>query len=261
MHAAQLGVPTAWVSALGDDALGERVRDEVAGRGVDTRWVSLDPDAPPASTSRTPATGCCTTGAARRPRGWRPRRADVPLEDAEVVHISGITPALSASCAALIDTVIDRVAAGPGTLAFDVNHRAALWAPAPPRPRCCRWPAGPTWCSSASTRPSACGAPRPPTRCGRCCPSRRRSSSRTATSARPSTAGGGRRHRSSCRDPHRSGRGSRRRRRVRGRVPRRPAAGGGRHGPAAGRPPARTPGAAVDERLRRRQRLKGRSRS
>jgi 2-dehydro-3-deoxygluconokinase len=55
--------------------------------------------------------------------------ADVPLEDAEVVHLSGITPALSASCAALIDTVIDRVAAGPGTLAFDVNHRAALWAP------------------------------------------------------------------------------------------------------------------------------------
>ena len=55
--------------------------------------------------------------------------AGVPLEDAEVVHLSGITPALSASCAALIDTVIDRVAAGPGTLAFDVNHRAALWAP------------------------------------------------------------------------------------------------------------------------------------
>jgi sugar/nucleoside kinase (ribokinase family) len=47
---------------------------------------------------------------------------------AEVVRISGITPALSASCAALI-TVIDRLAAGPGILAFDVNHRAALWPP------------------------------------------------------------------------------------------------------------------------------------
>ena len=130
MHAAQLGIPTAWVSAVGDDALGVRVHNEVAGRGVDTRWVTVDPGAPTGVYFKDPGHGVLYyrrgSAAARMSSA---SVAGVPLEDAEVVHVSGITPALSASCAALIDTVIDRVGAGPGTLAFDVNHRAALWAP------------------------------------------------------------------------------------------------------------------------------------
>jgi len=129
-HAAQLGVPTAWVSALGDDALGVRVRDEVAARGVDTRWVTMDPDAPTGVYFKDPGHGVLYYRRGSAAARMSPASvADVPLEDAEVVHISGITAALSASCASLIDTVIDRVAAGPGVLAFDVNHRAALWAP------------------------------------------------------------------------------------------------------------------------------------
>ena len=130
MHAAQLGVPTAWVSALGDDALGARVRDEVAGRGVDTRWVTMDPNAPTGVYFKDPGHGVLYYRRGSAAARMSPASvAGVPLEHAEVVHLSGITPALSASCAALIDTVIDRVALGPGVLAFDVNHRAALWAP------------------------------------------------------------------------------------------------------------------------------------
>src|SRR4051794_22575566 len=130
MHAAQLGVPTAWVSAVGDDALGVRVCDEVAGRGVDTRWVTVDPDAPTGVYFKDPGHGVLYYRRGSAAARMSPASvAGVPLEDAEVVHLSGITPALSASCAALIDAVVDRVAAGPGTLAFDVNHRAALWAP------------------------------------------------------------------------------------------------------------------------------------
>ena len=130
MHAAQLGVPTAWVSAVGDDALGARVRDEVAGRGVDTRWVTMDPNAPTGVYFKDPGHGVLYYRRGSAAARMSPASvAGVPLEHAEVVHLSGITPALSASCAALIDTVIDRVALGPGVLAFDVNHRAALWAP------------------------------------------------------------------------------------------------------------------------------------
>jgi 2-dehydro-3-deoxygluconokinase len=130
MHAAQLGIPTAWVSAVGDDALGVRVHNEVAGRGVDTRWVTVDPGAPTGVYFKDPGHGVLYYRRGSAAARMSPASvADVPLEDAEVVHISGITPALSASCAALIDTVIDRVAAGPGILAFDVNHRAALWSP------------------------------------------------------------------------------------------------------------------------------------
>ena len=129
-HAAHLGVPAAWVSAVGADALGVRVREDVARRGVDTRWVTTDPHAPTGVYFKDPGHGVLyyRRGSAAARMGPQSVAA-VPLEDAEVVHISGITPALSASCGALIDTVIDRVAAGRGILSFDVNHRAALWAP------------------------------------------------------------------------------------------------------------------------------------
>jgi 2-dehydro-3-deoxygluconokinase len=40
-----------------------------------------------------------------------------------LVHLSGITAALSASCAALVEAVLD----GPAAVSFDVNYRPALW--------------------------------------------------------------------------------------------------------------------------------------
>ncbi|MFC7788050.1 sugar kinase [Microbacterium sp. MAHUQ-60] len=128
-HVAALGQRTAWVSALGDDALGHRVHRTVTAQGVDTRWVSFDPHAPTGVYFKDPGHGVLyyRAGSAAS-RMSAVSIADVPLEDAEIVHISGITPALSASCAALIDAVVDRVtAAGRGSLSFDANHRAALW--------------------------------------------------------------------------------------------------------------------------------------
>lgn len=128
-HVAALGQRTAWVSALGDDALGHRVHRTVTAQGVDTRWVSFDPDAPTGVYFKDPGHGVLyyRAGSAAS-RMSAVSIAEVPLEDAEIVHISGITPALSASCAALIDAVVDRVtAADRGSLSFDANHRAALW--------------------------------------------------------------------------------------------------------------------------------------
>ena len=46
------------------------------------------------------------------------------IGDARLVHISGITPALSESCRELTDAVMDLDA----TISFDVNYRPALWA-------------------------------------------------------------------------------------------------------------------------------------
>lgn len=129
-HAAHLGVPSAWVSAVGDDALGTRVRDEVARHGVDVRWVVRDPDAHTGVYFKDPGRGVRYYRRDSAAARMGPESvADIPLEEAEVVHVSGITPALSRSCAALIDAVVDRVSAGPGILSFDVNHRATLWQP------------------------------------------------------------------------------------------------------------------------------------
>jgi 2-dehydro-3-deoxygluconokinase len=129
-HAAHLGISSAWVSAVGDDALGERVRAHVAGQGVDVRWVTSDPDAATGVYFKDPGRGVLYYRRDSAASRMSPAAvADIPLEDAEVVHVSGITPALSHSCAALIGTVIDRVSRGRGLLSFDVNHRAALWDP------------------------------------------------------------------------------------------------------------------------------------
>lgn len=127
-HAAALGRRTAWVGALGDEVLGHRVHRAITAQGVDTRWVRFDPDAPTGVYFKDPGRGVLyyRAGSAAS-RMTAESIADVPLEQAEIVHVSGITPALSASCAAMIDAVIARVAESDAALSFDVNHRAALW--------------------------------------------------------------------------------------------------------------------------------------
>lgn len=129
-HAAALGIDAAWVSAVGADVFGTRVRDAVAARGVDVGWVLTDPDAPTGVYFKNPGHGVLyyRAGSAAS-RLNADAVADVPFENAEVVHLSGITPALSPECAALVDTVFDRASSSDALLSFDVNHRAALWAP------------------------------------------------------------------------------------------------------------------------------------
>lgn len=129
-HTAALGIPSAWVGAVGADVLGDRVRREIAGHGVDVRWVTSDPDAPTGVYFKDPGNGVLYYRRGSAASRMGPEAvAHVPLEEADVVHVSGITPALSDSCAALVDAVFARVHASAAQLSFDVNHRAALWAP------------------------------------------------------------------------------------------------------------------------------------
>ncbi|WP_371130921.1 sugar kinase [Arthrobacter sp. SDTb3-6] len=127
-HAARLGVRAAWVSVLGDDVLGQRILHDIAGHGVDTRWVTCDPAAPTGVYFKDPGQGVLYYRRGSAAAGMGPATvASVPLEDAAIVHLSGITPALSANCAALVGSVATRVAASAAALSFDVNHRPPLW--------------------------------------------------------------------------------------------------------------------------------------
>ncbi|WP_413249125.1 sugar kinase [Sinomonas flava] len=127
-HVADLGIASAWVSALGDDVLGRRILASVRGRGVDTRWVAFDPAAPTGVYFKDPGQGVLYYRRGSAASRLDPATvASVPLEDAEIVHLSGITPALSATCAALVGAVVDRVAASAALLSFDVNYRPSLW--------------------------------------------------------------------------------------------------------------------------------------
>ncbi|MGN5734790.1 MULTISPECIES: sugar kinase [Arthrobacter] len=128
LHLASLGHRTAWVSQLGDDALGRRLSRQVSNGGVDLQWMSIHPTAPTGVYFKDPGKGVqyFRTGSAASHMGPE-MLVGLPLEEAAYVHVSGITPALSASCAALIDGVVERVRQLPGKLSFDVNHRQALW--------------------------------------------------------------------------------------------------------------------------------------
>lgn len=129
-HAAALGITSAWVSAVGDDVLGRRLCRVVAERGVDVGWVTFDPHAPTGVYFKDPGRGVLYYRRGSAASRLSPESvAHVPLELADVVHVSGINPALSQSCAAMMDAVIDRVAPSDAILSFDVNLRAALWAP------------------------------------------------------------------------------------------------------------------------------------
>ncbi|WP_241842984.1 sugar kinase [Agromyces albus] len=127
-HLAALGRRAAWAGIVGDDALGRRLVRQLAERGVDTRWVGVDPEAPTGVYFKDPGHGVQYFRAGSAASRMSPALLDeLPLGTARLVHLSGITPALSASCDALVDAAFARVAAGPAIASFDVNHRPALW--------------------------------------------------------------------------------------------------------------------------------------
>ncbi|WP_217999714.1 sugar kinase [Curtobacterium ammoniigenes] len=127
-HLARLGVRSAWVSALGTDALGDRVLTAIASRGVDVQWVRRDDRAPTGVYFKDPGDGVSYYRRGSAASLLCPDDlARVPLGTARVVHLSGITPALSDDCAALVAAVIDRVAPSATALSFDVNFRPGLW--------------------------------------------------------------------------------------------------------------------------------------
>ncbi|WP_127125760.1 sugar kinase [Georgenia sp. SYP-B2076] len=127
-HLAELGVRTAWVSALGADPLGDRVLATVAASGVDTRWVRRDPDALTGLYVKDP--GAAVYYYRKGSAASRLGPADVaswPIRTARWVHVSGITPALSESCRALLPAILDVARANGVGISFDVNYRPALW--------------------------------------------------------------------------------------------------------------------------------------
>ncbi|MET9827384.1 MULTISPECIES: sugar kinase [Streptomyces] len=134
MYLADLGLSVSWLSAVGDDALGRRVRATVARAGVDVSGVRTDPARPTGLLLKDPG------AAGTRVHYYRTGSAasalgpglldDERLGDAALVHLTGVTPALSPSCRALVEAVL-RTPRERRThaVSFDVNHRPALWPP------------------------------------------------------------------------------------------------------------------------------------
>ncbi len=131
--AARLGALVTWVGRLGRDATGDLIERRLRAEGVCVRAIRDDY-----------FTGIMLrhqrfaghVGVDYHRAGSAASRlcpADLPdelLRNARILHLTGITPALSDSAR---ETVFDAVRRARGlgvTISFDVNYRAKLWTPA-----------------------------------------------------------------------------------------------------------------------------------
>ncbi|GAA2954231.1 sugar kinase [Streptomyces enissocaesilis] len=122
-----------WVGRVGADGFGDHLVEAVAAYGVDTSAVQRDPHRPTGVYFRT-AADRDTDGfevvyyrAGSAASAMSPR--NMPLDElaaGRVLHLSGITAALSADCLALTRELTTRRPGRP-LVSFDVNHRAHLW--------------------------------------------------------------------------------------------------------------------------------------
>lgn len=132
MYLADSGVPSSWVSWLGDDPLGWRLLDEVRGSGVDVAGVQLVPGAPTGVYFKDPGDGETTVYYYRA--GSAASRMDSTVlaqldwEGVAALHVTGITAGLSASCSAMLEAVMLEARRRAVTVSFDVNYRPGLWS-------------------------------------------------------------------------------------------------------------------------------------
>lgn len=127
-HLAGAGHRAAWFSALGQDALGDRVRDEIAAHGVDVSRVRRDASAPTGLYLKDPGQGVSYYRAGSAASRLAPADlAAIDWTQVRIVHLTGITPALSASCRELVPAAITAARAAGVVVSVDVNFRPALW--------------------------------------------------------------------------------------------------------------------------------------
>jgi 2-dehydro-3-deoxygluconokinase len=130
-HAAAGGMTSRWHSRLGVDPLGDRVLRQIASRGIDVSSVVRDSERPTGLYVKDPGRGVryYRRGSAASAL-QETDAAGLALDDVDVLHVSGITAALSASARAFLVAAMERARAAGVSVSFDVNHRAALWAAA-----------------------------------------------------------------------------------------------------------------------------------
>ncbi len=130
--ASRLGVAVRWIGRVGDDEFGHMILEGIAAEGVDVSGAITDPAAPTALMVRERVTGSGrrVTYYRRGLAGSRLTPDDVPLEAvaaAGLLHVTGITPALSPSARETVFAAADAARAAGVPVSMDVNHRPALW--------------------------------------------------------------------------------------------------------------------------------------
>src|SRR3954452_22346809 len=122
---ARAGLRVAWVSRLGADHAGDRIRSALQGEGVDLRWVVTDADRPTGAMFRDRDGGLAYLRAGAAGSALAARDLDcVPVEDARAVLVTGITAMLGPGPQRAAIELLDRAT---GLRMVDPNLRPGLW--------------------------------------------------------------------------------------------------------------------------------------
>ncbi len=132
----QLGTRAAWASRLGNDPWGDRILADIVSAGVDVTGV----------TRMTQRTGLFAKDPGRtgsRVYYYRDGSAASTIDTGDIdaalargprlLHLSGITPALSQTCRGAIEYAVTAAPAAGVLLSFDINFRPVLWRDRPDR--------------------------------------------------------------------------------------------------------------------------------
>lgn len=132
---ARLGHRVVWVGRVGDDAFGALVLRELCAERVDTRHAVVDPGGPTGLMFVEERTADIVRVDYRRSgsagSGLRIEDVTAALERRpRMLHLTGITPALSASARQAVEWAADHAASSGVPVSLDVNHRNLLWSSA-----------------------------------------------------------------------------------------------------------------------------------
>lgn len=129
----RLGKRVGWISALGDDELGKYILNEVRSEGVDVSQVKID---------KAHRTGMMfkefLPGRKTRSYYYRENSAashmtpailcEDYIQQAKIVHVTGITMALSQECRDTVSALMDMARKNGVLVSFDPNIRLKLWS-------------------------------------------------------------------------------------------------------------------------------------
>ncbi|WP_408008324.1 sugar kinase [Pseudalkalibacillus sp. A8] len=129
----RLGHKVAWVSKLGEDPFGDEILYHLRGEGINTEFVLRDPGnltglmIKDLKSFGDPSVYYYRKNSAASTMKW----AELPLEPfkhTKIIHLTGITPAISHSCRSLVHQLVEFAKVENKKISFDPNLRLKLWS-------------------------------------------------------------------------------------------------------------------------------------
>jgi len=128
----RLGHCAAWVGRVGADPWGDLILDELRAEGVDVSKALIDPERATGLMlkHRQPDGSTQVTYSRRDSAGSALSPEDIPedlVARSRVLHVTGITPALSLSAAAAVEHAVVVAREAGAIVSVDLNYRKRLW--------------------------------------------------------------------------------------------------------------------------------------